>query len=73
MPAAIWFHQGTILGAIPLRGWDDPASVTRVFMATRFLRRTALYVGLSFAALFSPVISCSQITQAQTSVTVEPA
>jgi Family of unknown function (DUF6600) len=40
-------------------------------MATRFWRRTALYVGLTFGVLFSPVVNCSSVTQAQTSVSVE--
>ncbi len=40
-------------------------------MATRFWRRTALYVGLTVGVLFSPVVNCSSVTQAQTSVSVE--
>ena len=37
-------------------------------MASRFWRRTALYVGLTIGVLFSPVVNCSSVTTAETSV-----
>jgi hypothetical protein len=40
-------------------------------MALRFWRHAALYVVLTLGVLFSPVVNCSSVTQAQTSVSVE--
>jgi hypothetical protein len=40
-------------------------------MALRFWRHTALYVVLTLGVLFSPVVNCSPVTQAQSPVSAE--